>query len=131
MKTDFWCGGRAVVGEYRMKLDLILAAIVMLGLAGPVYAADEAGGGMTYEAKLQSCFACHGENGDKPLLPDYPILSGQYSDYLAESLKSYRSGRRQHPIMNAQVVALGLSDDDIEQLSAYFAGKSGLINLGD
>ena len=114
-----------------MKFELILVVCVTLGMAGPAFAADEAGGGMTYEAKLQSCFACHGENGDKPLLPDYPVLSGQYQDYLAQALRSYRSGRRQNPIMNAQVMALGLSDDDIEQLSAYFAAKSGLINLGD
>lgn len=114
-----------------MKFDLIVAVLVTLGMSAPAFAVDEAGGGMTYEAKLQSCFACHGEDGDKPLLPDYPVLSGQYQDYLVQALKSYRSGRRQDPIMNAQIMALGLTDDDIEQLSAYFAGKSGLVNLGD
>ncbi len=118
-----------------MKLKGFLGILVSLGLtcaAGSVIAADEASDeqGMSFDAKLQSCFACHGENGDKPLLPDYPILSGQYADYLAQALKSYRSGRRQHPIMNAQVMALGLTDADIEGLAAYFSAKKGLINLG-
>lgn len=118
-----------------MKLKRFMGILVLLGLAfstGAVLAADEASddGGMSFDAKLQSCFACHGENGDKPLLPDYPILSGQYADYLVQALKSYRSGRRQHPIMNAQVMALGLTDADIEGLAAYFSAKKGLINLG-
>lgn len=124
-------GSRAAVGVYRMKFEWILAVLLSVGLSGPVFAADEAGGGLTYEAKLQSCVACHGEDGDKPLLPDYPILSGQYQDYLAQALRAYRSGRRQHAIMNAQIAGLGLSDEDIEQLSEYFASKGGLINLGD
>ena len=115
-----------------MKFEFILVFLMVLG-AGflPVFAADETTSGMSYDAKLQSCFACHGENGDKPLMPDYPVLSGQYQDYLAQSLYAYRSGRRQHAIMNAQVVALGLTDDDIEKLAAYFSSKPGLVNLGD
>ncbi len=118
-----------------MKLKRFMGILVSLGLAfstGAAMAAEEASdeNGMSFDAKLQSCFACHGENGDKPLLPDYPILSGQYADYLAQALKSYRSGRWQHPIMNAQVMALGLTDADIEALAAYFASKKGLINLG-
>ena len=115
-----------------MKFEFILVFLMVLGGGSTlVFAAEEAGSGMSYDAKLQSCFACHGENGDKPLMPDYPILSGQYQDYLAQALYSYRSGRRQHPIMNAQVMALGLTDDDIEQLAAYFSSKQGLANLGD
>ena len=37
----------------------------------------------------QVCAACHGENGDKPLQPEYPILFGQHADYLAKALKDY------------------------------------------
>jgi cytochrome c553 len=118
-----------------MKLKAFPGILVPLSLAfsaGFVAAADEAGDdeGMGFEAKLQSCFACHGENGDKPLLPDYPIIAGQYADYLAQALRSYRNGRRQHPIMTAQVTALGLTDADIEGLAEYFSEKKGLTNLG-
>ena len=30
---------------------------------------------MTYEQKLNACAACHGVNGDKPVVPSYPILA--------------------------------------------------------
>lgn len=102
-----------------------------LGLAGGQPAAQEDDDGFTYEDKLQSCAACHGENGDKPLAPDYPVLAGQYEDYLAHALEAYRSGRRQHPIMNSQMEILGITDEDIEKLAAHFASKKGLTNLGD
>jgi len=87
--------------------------------------------GLTFEDKLAACSACHGVNGDQPLMPDYPILSGQYQDYLEVALKAYKTGRRQHMIMNMQVQALALTDADISKLAAYFASKAGLIGLGE
>ena len=113
------------------KLGLILA-LVMCGLGGTA-AANEAAddSGMSYDAKLQACAACHGENGDKPLAPDYPILAGQYADYLQAALKAYRSGRREHPIMSMQVQALGLTDGDIAKLAQHFSSQKGLRGLGE
>ncbi|MGE0482534.1 MAG: cytochrome c [Gammaproteobacteria bacterium] len=112
-------------------LGLILALV--LGAFGGTAAANEAAddSGLSYEDKLQACAACHGENGDKPLAPDYPVLAGQYADYLAAALKAYRSGRRQHPIMSMQVEALGLTDSDIARLAQHFSSQSGLRGLGE
>ena len=87
--------------------------------------------GFTFEDKLAACSACHGVNGDQPLAPDYPVLSGQYQDYLESALTAYKTGRRQHIIMNMQVQALALTDADISKLAAYFASKPGLIGLGE
>lgn len=120
-----------------MKLKTISAGLFALCLAGLALAAraeegaaaPAAGNGMTFETKLKACGACHGENGDKPLAPDYPILAGQHADYLAQALKHYRDGRRTHPIMSMQVQALGLTDGDIGKLAAYFAAKPGVITL--
>ena len=50
----------------------------------------------------QVCVACHGENGDKPLQPDYPLLAGQRADYLAKALSDYKSGARKNAIMGGQ-----------------------------
>ena len=63
-----------------MKHHSLSAIILILACAaaplGAAWAADPAPAatGMTYESKLQACAACHGENGDKPLAPDYPVL---------------------------------------------------------
>ncbi|HWP95137.1 MAG TPA: cytochrome c [Gammaproteobacteria bacterium] len=65
------------------------------------------------------CAACHGAGGAKPLLPEYPILAGQYADYLEQTLKDYRSGVRNNPIMKGQAAAL--TDQEIRDLAAYFA----------
>ncbi|MEQ8661452.1 MAG: cytochrome c [Gammaproteobacteria bacterium] len=119
-----------------MKAPSILHLLAALALGAAAIsgasASEEADdSGLTYEDKLQACAACHGENGDKPLAPDYPVLAGQYADYLESSLKAYKTGRRQHPIMTMQVEALGLTDADIARLAAHFADKEGLRNLGE
>ena len=88
-------------------------------------------GGMSYEQKLSACAACHGVNGDKPVVPNYPILAGQYADYLVNSLQAYKSGRRKHPIMNAQVKLLGLTDSDIKKMGQYFSKKKSLRDLAE
>ena len=74
-----------------------------------------------FAQKLQACGACHGEKGDKPLAPDYPILAGQHADYIAAALRHYRDGRRTNAIMASQVKALQLTEDDIKGLGEYFS----------
>jgi cytochrome c553 len=64
------------------------------------------------------CQACHGPTG-VGILPEYPTLSGQYPDYIAQALKAYRSGARQNAIM--QGFASQLKDADIEALASYFS----------
>lgn len=108
-------------------LSLAMTLVVSMAIVLPAVAADEQATNPTvFDAKLQSCSACHGENGGKPIL-DYPILAGQYPDYLAQVLRDYRAGRRKNPVMSA--LAVGLSDSEIEQLAAFFASQEGLLNL--
>lgn len=69
--------------------------------------------------KAAVCTACHGEHGAKPIAPNYPVLAGQYANYLERALHEYKSGDRKNPIMAAQ--AASLSEDDIKALAQYFA----------
>ncbi len=112
-----------------LKTRIAAAALFALTCVGASANDDSDDSGLAYEDKLQACGACHGENGDKPLAPDYPILAGQHPSYLEAALKAYRSGRRDHPIMQMQVEALGLTDSDIARLAAYFGSKPGLKGL--
>ena len=50
-----------------------------------------------------------------------PRLQGQHPEYLAAALQGYRSGDRSHLTMHSQ--ASTLTDQDIADIAAYFAGK--------
>ena len=69
-------------------------------------------------AAAQPCVTCHGSNG-LSMTPDAPHLAGQPEMYLGAQLRAYRSGKRQHEVMN--VVAKPLTDDDIAAVSRWFA----------
>lgn len=76
----------------------------------------------------QSCIDCHGAEGNAPIDPSYPVLAGQYPDYLAHALQTYRDGSRDHIMMSMQ--AKDLTDQQIADLSAYFGSRqSALVNL--
>jgi cytochrome c553 len=90
--------------------------------ATAVSAADiEAG-----KQKAQGCAACHGADGNGAATI-YPRLAGQYADYLLVSLKRYKSGERQNPMMNA--MAGPLSEQDMEDIAAYFSQLPGKLGL--
>lgn len=89
------------------------AALMLTAVAAQ--AADPQAG----KAKAAVCAACHGANGIS-IIPDYPNLAGQKVKYLQSSIKAYRDGERKNPIMSP--MAAGLSDDDIANLAAFYAG---------
>ena len=90
-------------------------ALAMLSLA-PVGAAFAQAAA---PEKAAVCTSCHGERGAKPIAPTYPVLAGQYANYLEHALHEYKAGTRKNPIMAAQAAAL--SDDDIKALAHYFS----------
>lgn len=73
------------------------------------------------KAKSAACAACHGATGISPT-PIWPNLAGQKEQYLLAQLKAFKDGTRQNAQM-APMVA-GLSDDDMANLAAYYAGIS-------
>lgn len=102
---------------------LIAAGFLILGANVAIAGGDSAAG----EEKAVVCQSCHGPNGNESITPDIPVLAGQHEDYLAHALRGYRSGDRQQAVMST--FAGQLSDQDIEDLAAYFADQSG--NLQD
>jgi cytochrome c553 len=69
--------------------------------------------------KAAACAGCHGVAG-VATAPNYPNLAGQKEAYLVSAIQAYRKGGRADPIMGAMVASL--SDSDVEDLAAYFAG---------
>jgi cytochrome c553 len=68
--------------------------------------------------KAVVCTACHGPNGNSAN-PEWPSLAGQNAAYIREQLNLFKAGQRNNPIMYP--LAMPLTDEDIADLSAYFA----------
>lgn len=73
------------------------------------------------QAKAAACVACHGVSGNSSN-PEWPNLAGQGAPYIKHQLQAFKSGARQNPLMSP--MAAGLSDDDMEDLAAYFAAQA-------
>ncbi|USD65921.1 cytochrome c [Vibrio sp. SCSIO 43136] len=100
-----------------MKKLLVSAMTVLACFSGTAMAGDVAAG----KAKAGVCAACHGPAGIA-MIDGYPNLAGQNEKYLVESMKAYKNKQRNGGlavVMQAQAAAL--SDQDIENLAAYFA----------
>ena len=104
---------------------LLIAAAAMLCAALPLTAAAK-GDPVAGKAKSVPCQACHGVDG-KAISPDYPNLGGQYASYLEKALRDYRDGRRTNVIMAP--MAANLTNQDIEDLAAWYASQEGLRDL--
>jgi len=101
---------------------LAAAAFLFPALAG-AQGAPPAGDAAAGSQKTQMCVGCHGITGWRTAYPEVykvPKLGGQHETYLAKALQEYRSGARSHPSMRA--IATSLSDKDIADLAAYYAG---------
>ncbi len=85
------------------------------------------------KAKAAICGACHGATGQgNPAFPDpmnpgsmkaLPALAGQNAGYLSKQLQDFKSGARKDALMSG--TAMGLSDADIANISAYYASVAG------
>ena len=67
-----------------------------------------------------TCVACHGTNGATQGTT-IPALAGQPRQTLADSLRAFKTNARQSTIMTQ--IARGYSDEQIEQLAAYFSAQ--------
>ena len=71
--------------------------------------------------KSATCVACHGESGVS-VSPIWPKLAGQHESYLSSQLHEFKKGmdgKRNNAIMYG--ISMTLSDEDIDDLSAYYA----------
>jgi len=106
----------------RIPIWIIVAFSVAIPVAAMAAEGNPAAGKARAEAA--GCFACHGVDGVATadgLATDKndPNLAAQPDLYLQFQLVFFRKGVRKNEVMNA--MAEQLSDDDLRNVSAYFA----------
>ena len=98
--------------------SLLRAAIILMVLiSAQAYAKGDAAAG---QAKSAICAACHGMDGNSAVAT-WPKLAGQHEQYLTRQVHLIKSGARMVPEMAG--IVPGLSDQDIEDISAFFASQ--------
>lgn len=99
----------------RIAAGLVATLLATVAMAGSTLAGDMVAG--KQKAK-QACQVCHGLDGIATM-PIAPHIAGESEIYLQNQLKAFRSGKREHEIMS--VIAEGLSDEEIANVSAWYA----------
>jgi len=80
-------------------------------------AASSAGGGASGVMLGNTCAGCHGTDGVSA--GPAPTIAGMSPDYLADTMKGFRSGDIRATIMTR--IAKGYSDADIDAMSKFFS----------
>ncbi len=103
-----------------------LTIALALALAMTSAAALASGNIAAGKQKSAACAACHGPDGNATADGQYPRLAGQYADYIAQALREYKDGKRKNAIMVG--MAAPLTDEDIDNLAAYYASLPGKLS---
>jgi cytochrome c553 len=107
-----------------LQKSLTLSVFLSIFIAFPVSSADIKAG----EQKAEHCAGCHGKKGGSGNA-QWPNLAAQQPVYIVNQLKAFKSGARSNPVM--QSMASHLSDEDINDLAAYFASQPAVKAGGD
>ena len=109
--------------------------IIVIGALGLCFAAGASaadGGEEAREPDIEAgrvlaattCVACHGEDGNA-LIPGYPNIAGQSARYLFRQMQFMRDGDRDAKEMLGLLD--NLSDDDLRDIAAFYAGQSSKV----
>jgi cytochrome c553 len=98
--------------EQDLLMRAILGAVLLAGVLATSATAE------TFEEKLATCLACHGEKGISET-SEVPSLAGMPSNYTLIQLYLFRAAMRKVEIMND--VAKTMTDADLQKFGDYFA----------
>jgi cytochrome c553 len=107
-----------------MTLSLICGFAIGLAalVVNPAWAADPVAG----KKKALACAVCHGLDGLHKL-PEAPNLAGDSAEYISKQLKDFQTGARRHEQMS--IIAKGLSDEDIDNLAAWYSSLKVTVEM--
>ena len=98
------------------KIALIAStAVLVLGMG-----TASAGGADLFTAK--GCGGCHGPDAQTPIMPTYPKLAGQNSDYALNQMKDIKSGARANGGTAAMKgIMAGVTDAESKEIADWLA----------
>lgn len=102
---------------------LIAGVVLGVGLTAMAHGAGDPQAG---EQNAAACQACHGQGGANPIMGVYPKISGLGEKYLHNQLVAIQKDERVIVEMTGQLT--GKSDQDLQDLAAYFAGQDMGVN---
>ncbi len=98
-----------------------MARLMLIFLAVLPLAAMAAGDPEAGQAKSAVCAACHGADGNSAV-SIWPKIAGQHAEYIARQTRMVRDQQRNVPQMYPMV--MNLTDQDIDDLAAYYAAQT-------
>lgn len=106
--------------------NLVRYTLISLGLMGVAQLAFGAGDPEAGKALAGTCVACHGEGGNS-VVPTFPKIAGLGERYLLKQLQDIKAGNSgvegARPVPQMMGVLDGMSDQDLVDLSSYFASQ--------
>ena len=108
-----------------MKFLFQVAASLLFIVSMQAVAEGDAAAG---QAKAAICAACHGPDGNS-MVPNWPKLAGQHPAYIVRQFKLIKSGAR--PVPEMVGIAAAISDQDIEDIAAYFSSQQRKGGIAD
>ena len=94
----------------------------LLCVAASLDALAAGGDPVAGKTKAAVCASCHGPDGNS-VNPEWPKLAGQHAEYTAKQIHDFKAGVTRNNALMAPMVA-GLSDQDVEDISAHYAMQS-------
>ena len=101
------------------KIEVLTMTAGMAAILGgaPAIADD---GAALYAAKI--CATCHGADGKAPIMPPYPKLAGQSSDYCLQQTIDIRDGKRTGGLtVVMQGVVASVTDEEFKTMCDWLA----------
>jgi cbb3-type cytochrome c oxidase subunit III len=122
------------VNSAARSITTVVISLLALAASGLALAEGDAAAGAD---KITVCLACHGQDGNASQLDNVPKIGGQNEGYLLKQMQDIKSGVRAAPLMTGMLNAL--TDQDLEDVAAYFASQSApqgaadpeLVDLGE
>jgi len=96
-------------------LPVVVASLSAVLICGSAFAGD---GAKLYVEK--TCTACHGKDGKKTLMPDYPKIAGQNVKYIEKQMLDIKNGVRTNGNSAAMKgVMVIVSDEEIKDIALF------------
>ena len=90
----------------------VVIPVIASGTVSPAWCQDNA------RSLVAACFTCHGTDG-RSVGGVPPSIAGLDRNYLLQTLKDFKTGKRPATIMHQQ--AKGYTDEELQIIARYFA----------